>query len=177
MVIIPSLVVIFRAIHRHYAEVAKELSMTGLPPSLKPLPSPRIVIPISGVHRGVVEALRYARSISDHVTAVYVETNPEATNKVRNYWEHWGQDVQLEVIPSPYRSITGPLLEYIDRTDREHNDGQLASIMLPEFVPAHWWQHLLHNQTAELIRLAILYRRRKYGYTRAIINVPFNLQN
>ncbi len=176
IILIPLLVAVFQAVNRHYREVANELSMTGLPPSLKPLPEPRVVVPISGVHRGVVEALRYARAISNHVTAVYVEVDPEETAKVRTAWERWGQGVSLEVVPSPYRSIIGPLLEFLDHTDREHNDGQLASVLLPEFVPARWWQHLLHNQTATLLRLAILYRRRRLGYTRAIIDIPYHLR-
>jgi len=176
VVLVPFLVLVFRAINRHYQEVARELSLRGLPPSLKPLPTPRVVIPISGVHRGVVEALRYARSISDSVTAVYVETDPAKTEKVRQAWEVWGQEVPLVVVASPYRSVIGPFLDYLDRIDRERNDGQYATVLLPEFVPARWWHHLLHNQTATLLRLAMLYRRRRLGYTRAIIDIPFQLR-
>lgn len=175
-VLVPLVVVGFRAVHRHYAEVARELTLRGLPPSLRLMPAPRIVVPISGVHRGVIEALRFARSISHHVTAVYVETMPGDGERVRKEWEAWGQDVPLVIVPSPYRSVTGPLLDYLDRIDQEENDGQLATVLLPEFVPARWWHHLLHNQTAELLRLAILYRRRRLGYTRAIIDVPFHLR-
>lgn len=174
--LIPLLVVIFRQIKLHYNEVASELTLHGLPPSLKPPPDPRIVIPISGVHRGVINAVLYARSISAQVTAVYVETNPELTEKVRKAWQEWGQDVPLVVIPSPYRSLIGPLLDFLDEMDREHNDGELATVLLPEFVPVRWWHHLLHNQTATLMRLALLYNRRKFGYTRAIIEVPFHLR-
>ncbi len=176
IILLPILVFIFQSIHRHYGEISHELTLRGLPPSLRPLPNPRLVIPISGVHRGVVEAMRYARSISQDVTAVYVETDPGAGEKIRQAWETWGQDVPLAVVPSPYRSIVGPILEFLDRTDAEHNDGQLASVVLPEFVPARWWHFLLHNQTAQLLRLAILYRRRKYGYSRAIIDIPFHLR-
>jgi hypothetical protein len=176
IVLIPILVLIFKSVHRHYDEISHELTLRGLPPSLKPLPNPRLVIPISGVHRGVVEAMRYARSISQNVMAVYVETDPGSGEKVRQAWEIWGQDVPLVIVPSPYRSIVGPILEFLDRTDSEHNDGQLASVLLPEFVPARWWHLLLHNQTAQLLRLAILYRRRKYGYSRAIIDIPFHLR-
>ncbi len=174
--LIPLLVVVFQKIRLHYNEVAKELTLSGLPPSLKPPPDPRIVIPISGVHRGVINAVLYARSISSQVTAVYVETNPELTEKVRRAWATWGQDVPLIVIPSPYRSLIGPLLDFLDETDREHNDGELATVLLPEFVPVRWWHHLLHNQTATLMRLALLYNRRKFGFTRAIIEVPFHLR-
>lgn len=176
VVLVPVLVVVFQAVHRHYAEVARDLSLRGLPPPLKPLPRPRLVIPISGVHRGVVEALRYARSISTDVTAVFVETEPGAGDKIRQAWQTWGQHIPLVIVPSPYRSTIGPILEYLDRTDAEHNDGQLASVLLPEFVPARWWHMLLHNQTANLLRLAILFRRRRLGYTRAIIDIPFHLR-
>jgi amino acid transporter len=176
VLLVPLLVLVFKSVERHYREVSRELTLRGLPPSLKPLPEPRIVVPISGVHRGVIEALRYARSISDQVTAVYVETDPGKAEVVRAAWETWGQDVPLVVVPSPYRSLVGPFLDYLDETDREHNDGQLATVLLPEFVPARWWHHLLHNQSAVLLRLAMLYGRRRLGYTRAIIDVPFHLR-
>ena len=176
LLLIPILAVTFYSVHRHYQDVAKDLSLRGLPPSLRPYPEPRIVLPISGVHRGVVEALRYAEALSDHVTAVYVETEPAAGERVRKEWEHWAGKVPLVIVPSPYRSIIGPLLEFLDRTDQEHNDGQLATVILPEFVPAKWWQVLLHNQSAWLLKLALLYRRRRGGATRAVIDVPYYLR-
>lgn len=171
-------VVVFRRIHRHYQAIAAQLTLRGLPPLLAPPPDPRIVLPISGVHRGVIEALRYARSISNHVTAVYVEIEPGSGEKIRQRWDEWGldNDARLEVVPSPYRSVVRPILEFLDRTDQEHNDGRLATVLLPEFVPAHWWESLLHNQTAWLIRIALLYRRRALGKTRAIIDVPMHLK-
>jgi hypothetical protein len=82
----------------------------------------------------------------------------------------------LQVVPSPYRSIVGPLLEYLEAQDREHNDGQPAVVLLPEFVPARWWHYILHNQTAWLLRLALLYRRRREGHVRAIVDIPFYLR-
>jgi amino acid transporter len=176
ILVVPSLVAAFHAVRRHYAEVGRELSLRGLPPSLKPMPAPRVVVPVSGIHRGVVEALRYARSISDRVTAVYVEINPGDGEKVRQEWASWGQGVPLAVVPSPYRSIVGPLLEYLDQTDHDHNDAQRATVVMAEFVPAHWWQNLMHNQTAWLLRLALLYRRRRFGQVRALIDIPFYLK-
>jgi hypothetical protein len=176
LLLIPLLAAAFGAVKRHYAEVSRELSLSGLPPSLKPMPSPRVVVPVSGVHRGVVESVRFARSITDRVTAVYVEITPGAAERVRAEWEKWGQGVPLVVVPSPYRSIIGPLLEFLDKTDREHNDGQLATIIMPQFVPARWWQNVLHNQTAWLLRLALLYRRRRFGHIRAVVDIPFYLK-
>src|SRR5512139_1328454 len=121
VLLIPVFVLTFQTIQRHYREVARELTLRGLPPSLKPLAAPRVVLPISGVHRGVLEALRYARSISANVTAVFVEVNPAATEQVRREWETWAPDVPLSVVPSPYRSTLGPLLEFLEKTDHDHN--------------------------------------------------------
>jgi hypothetical protein len=170
------MVVIFYQILAHYREVGRELTLKGLPPDMKPLPAPRIVIPVSGIHRGVVQALRFARSVSDRVTAVYVETTPGASDRIRKEWKQWGMGVPLEVVPSPYRSVIGPLLDYLDRSDLEHNDWYPACVLLPEFVPARWWHHLLHNQTAWLLRVALLFRRRRHGHVRAIIDLPFYLR-
>jgi hypothetical protein len=124
----------------------------------------------------VLAALTYARSISDRVTAVYVEINPGDADRIRDQWAQWGQGVPLIVVPSPYRSVVGPFLDYLDQADRESDDGQLATVMLPEFVPARWWQHLLHNQTAWMLKLALLYRRRRSGKVRAIIDIPLYLR-
>lgn len=176
ILIIPSLVVAFLQIRRHYRNVGKQLSLRGLPPSLKPSPTPRVVIPVSGIHRGIVDAINFARSISQDITAVYVELEPGAAEEIREDWEEWWPDVPLVAVPSPYRSIVGPILEFLDQTDREHNDGQLATILLPEFVPAHWWEALLHNQTAWLLKTALLYRRRNRGFQQVIIDIPYHLR-
>jgi hypothetical protein len=80
------------------------------------------------------------------------------------------------IVPSPYRSLVGPLLDFLDQTDAEHHDGQLATVVLPEFVPAHWWEALLHNQTALLLKTALLYSRRNLGLERVIIDVPYRLR-
>lgn len=174
--LIPILVTIFMSIRRHYREVARQLSLRGLPPDIRPAPPPRIVIPISGVHRGIIDAVDFARAISSDVTGVYVEIEPGQGEHVRETWERWFPDVPLVVLPSPYRSIIGPLLAYLDETDLRHNDGKLATVVLPEFVPARWWHALLHNQTTWMIKTALLYRRRTLGYQRAIIDIPYHLK-
>lgn len=176
VLLIPFIVWVFYKIRDHYDEVSRELSMRGLPPSLKPAPPPRVVIPISGVHRGIVDAVAYAKSISKDVTAVYVELEPNVGEKIRKTWEKWFPDIPLVVLASPYRSLIGPLLDFLDQTDQAHNDGQLAAVILPEFVPAKWWQGLLHNQSAWLIKTALLYRRRRLGFQRIIIDIPYHLK-
>jgi amino acid transporter len=177
VLLIPTLVAGFLQIRAYYREVAQQLSMRGLPPSLQPFPPPRLVVPISGIHRGVVDAIKFAHSISSHVTAVYVELEPGAGQHIREKWEQWWPDVPLTIVPSPYRSIVGALLDFLDETDRQHHDGRLAVVVLPEFVPAKWWQGLFHNQTAWLIKAALLYRRRYHGFQRVIIDIPYHLRH
>ena len=175
LLLIPLIVLVFRQIARHYQQVRIQLSLKGLPPSLKPVEPTRVVIPISGIHRGMVSAVNFARSISDNVTAVYVELEPGAGEKAREEWESWWPDVPMVVVPSPFRSIVAPLMQFLDETDIQHNDGQLATVVLPDFIPGRWWQGLLHNQTAWLIKTALLYRRRQHGSERVVIDVPFYL--
>jgi amino acid transporter len=176
VLIIPIFVITFLRIHKHYQEVGKQLSLRGLPPDIKPSPPLRLVVPVSGVHRGIFDAIAFAQSISKDITAVYIELDPGAGEQMRKEWECWWPDVPLVILPSPYRSIIAPLLDYLDEDDRTHNDGTLAAVVLPEFIPARWWQALLHNQTSLMIKTALLYRRRTLGYQRVIIDVPYHLK-
>jgi len=167
--LIPILVMMFRAIHRHYDEVAKQLTTEGLE-RLRPIKH-EVIVPISGIHRGVVRALEYAKSIApDHVTAVYVDLDEEATKNLREKWKEWADDVDLVVLASPYRALTRPLLRYIDLVEREHKD-DIVTVILPEFVPAKWWQHLLHNQSSLMLKGALLFRE---GVI--VTNVPYHLK-
>ncbi len=176
ILLIPLQVMVFLRVRNHYRRVREQLSLHGLPPSLRPTAPARVIIPISGVHRGMVNAVTFAQSISSNVTAVYVEMESGSGMYVSEQWKEWWPDIPLVVIPSPYRSLVGPLLEYLEKTDAEHNDGQLAVIVLPEFVTTGWWQNLLHNQTALLLKAALLYGRRKSGMERVIIDVPYHLK-
>jgi amino acid transporter len=169
VILIPILVLLFKGVHRHYTRVAMQLSVGALEP-LKPIRH-TVVVPISGIHQGVVKALEYARSIApDNVTAVYVDIDPEGTTRLREKWNEWGIDVPLVVLDSPYRSLSGPLLRYIHRVDMKWDDDVLT-VVLPEFIPARWWQHLLHNQSSLLLKGALLFRR---GII--VTSVPYHLQ-
>ena len=128
------------------------------------------MMPIGGMQRAVVEALRYAETLSDDVRAVYVDIDSKATEQIKQDWKTWGGKVQLIVLPSPYRSMMEPLLEYIDRVEKERPD-DYVTVILPEFVPAKWWQHLLHNQSALLIKGALLFRP-----DLVVTSVPFHLE-
>ncbi len=176
LLLIPIIVFIFLRIRMHYQSVGEQLSLRGLPPDIKPSPPLRLVVPVSGVHRGIIDAMDLAQSISKDITAVYIELDPGAGEQMRKEWECWWPDVPLVILPSPYRSIISPLLDYLDEEDRQHNDGTLAAVVLPEFIPAKWWQSLLHNQTSLMIKTALLYRRRTLGFQRIIIDVPYHLK-
>lgn len=169
VLIIPLLVLMFRATHNHYVEVAHQLSTEGLE-KIRPIKH-EVVVPISGIHRGVIAALEYAKAIAPHnVTAVYVEIDEEVTRKLREKWDQWGGGVKLVVLASPYRSLTRPLLRYIYKVGREHGD-QIVTVVLPEFVPAKWWQHLLHNQSSLLLKGSLLFKGKII-----VTSVPYHLE-
>ena len=170
VVVIPLLVLLFRAIHNHYLMVAKQLSTEGLE-QLRPIKH-TVIVPISGIHRGVVNALQYARSIaSDKVQAVYVDFEEEATATLKDKWERWGAGVQLVVLPSPYRELTRPLVRHIHRLSRE-NCNDIITVVLPEFIPARWWQHFLHNQSSLLLKGSLLFKK---GVI--VTSVPYHLEH
>ena len=166
--LIPILVLIFRGVRRHYDNVARQLSLDQWRPD--PLDHNTVVVPISGVHRAVVRAIQYARTLSPDVRAVYVETDPATTAKIRADWEEWGGGVPLVVHTSPYRSLMEPLLDYIEEIDAARPD-DFVTVVLPEFVPSRWWHHLLHNQRALLIKGALLFKPNTI-----VISVPYHLQ-
>jgi len=176
IVLIPLSLGVFLPIRSHYRRVGQQLSLRGLAAPLRPVTALRVVVPVSGVHRGIVDALNFARTITPDVTAVYIELEPGAGERIRQEWSQRWPDIPLVIVPSPYRSIIRPLLDFLDETDAQHRDGQLSVVVLPELVPAKWWQGLLHNQTAWLLKAALLYSRRHLGFQRVIIDVPFHLQ-
>jgi len=170
VVVIPLLVLLFKAIHKHYVMVAKQLSTEGLD-QIRPIKH-TVIVPISGIHRGVVNALQYARSIaSDRVQAVYVDFEEEATASLKDKWERWGAGVQLVVLPSPYRELTRPLLRHIHRLSKE-NSHNIITVVLPEFIPARWWQHFLHNQSSLLLKGSLLFKK---GVI--VTSVPYHLEH
>jgi len=167
LLLIPVIVGFFKITHSHYVHVASELTLKGYAPQRRIHNT--VLIPIGGLQRPVVEALRYAETLSNDVRAIYVDINPASTEQLRNDWTQWGGDVTLVVLPSPFRSIMEPLLEYIEQTTREKSN-DYVTVILPEFVPKRWWQHLYHNQTSLLIKGALLFRRNI-----VVTSVPFHL--
>jgi amino acid transporter len=170
VVMIPLLVFMFHAIHRHYVSVATQLSLEKIDETLEPIKN-TVIVPISGIHRGVINALRYARSISpESVTAVYVDFEDEATARLKERWNKLDLGIKLIVLPSPYRELTRPILKFICRVDRLRDD-DLITVVIPEFVPKRWWHHLLHNQSSLLLKAALLFRENVI-----VTNVPYHLK-
>ena len=167
IILIPILVVCFQGVRRHYATVSRELSLEGYRPTAPEGHS--VLVLISSVHRGVIDALRYARSLSSNVSAISVEIDHAASEKIRERWKQWGMGIPLTVLKSSYRSVVKPLMDYLDEY-LEKNPNQLVTVIIPEFIPTRWWHHLLHNQTAFLIKTSLLFKPRV-----VVTSVPHHL--
>jgi amino acid transporter len=169
LLVLPAFVLVFLAIRSHYDETARRLSLQyyGAPPQVG---RHRVILPISNVHRGTLEALRYARELSSDVTAVHVSLDAAEAETLRSKWDLWGEGVRLVVLDSPYRLLLEPLLDYITAIADERQPNETITIVVPQFVPRRSWQNLLHAQTALFLRMALLFRR---GIV--ITNVPYQL--
>lgn len=170
LIIIPVLVKIFFTIHDHYKDLASCLTLdkfSGLPARQT---RHRVIMPVSGIHQGTLEALRYARMLSDDITAIHVSIEPAEAEKVQKKWETWGEGVRLVILNSPYRLLIEPLLEYINDIARQRQPGETITIVVPEFVSNSRMTNALHMNTAELLRSQL---KRQPGIV--IINVPYHV--
>ena len=170
LILTPVLVTIFFAIHHHYKRLAKKLSLDNfgaIPPHTM---RHRVIIPVSGVHQGTLAALRYARILSDDITAVHVSIEPGESTKVRQKWETWGEGIRMVVLASPYRLFLEPLLGYISEISRQRQPGETITIVVPEFVSNNRLTDALHTNTADLLRSQL---KRQKGIV--IINVPYHV--
>ena len=169
VILIPSLVFVFSAIHKHYNNLAKDLSLDEYLP-LTQISHQRVLLLVSSVHKGTLNALRYAKTLSTDITAVHVSIDPVETKKVRDKWDMWGEGYRLVVIESPYRLFIEPLLEYIEEIDRNRKGNEIISIVVPQFIPRHGITYALHAQTAETLRKVLLSRN---GIV--ILEVPYQV--
>jgi amino acid transporter len=155
LIVIPALVTAFYAIHRHYRALAGQLSLDRYGPPTR-VDRHRVILAVSGVHRGTVAGLQYARALSEDVTAVFVSMSPEASADIENKWGLWGAGVRLVILNSPYRLLIEPLLSYIRELARKRQPNEVMTVVVPQFVPNRRWHNLLHAQTALVLRLALL---------------------
>jgi amino acid transporter len=167
-VVILILMLMMRSIHKHYLTASKELATpTPLDPDLI---IHTVVVPIASVNRVARQTLAYARSISENVTAVHISDGEEEIQKFREDWARLEIPIPLVIIESPYRALVGPLLKYIDEIGKQKPNDTLT-IVLPEFIARHWWEHLLHNQTALRLKAALLFRPGT-----VVTSVPYHLE-
>ncbi len=169
LVAIPSLVVLMNKVQSHYKSVAKQLSVTSCEIEQQDFKHHSVIIPISGIQQAVISAVKYAKALSNDVVALYVCLDPAETINLKAKWNQYCMGVKLIILESPYRSIREPLLEYIDEVQNVYKDG-VITVVLPEFVPSKWWHHLLHNQTALLIKGILLFKKGTVS-----TSVPFHL--
>lgn len=169
VILIPLMVAVFSAIHHHYQKLASKLSLDDYHSSYR-IKRQRVVVLIANVHRGSLAAMAYARSLGSDVTAVHVSIDPKESEKVREKWDLYGDGTRLVVLNSPYRLLIEPLLEYIQKLLAIQGPNEVLTIIVPQFVPSHWWENLLHNQTALLLRFALLF---KPGLV--ILEVPYQV--
>jgi amino acid transporter len=156
ILLIPLFVFFFLRTHRHYFYVRQQLSLREIDPE-RPLRHTAIV-PISAVNRATVYAIRYAKSIAHEVEAVHIAIDPHKAEQIRQQWKTWGGGVPLKILESPYRSIVQPLVDHIDDLMHGRRRNEMVTVVLPEFVTAHWWEGLFHNQSAFLVKGALLFR-------------------
>jgi hypothetical protein len=157
VILIPVLVATFFSIHRHYRGLARQLSLehSSAPPRAA---RHRVILPVSGVHRGTLAALSYAQMLSEDITAVHVSMNAAEAEEVRRKWETWGEGVRLVILDSPYRLLMEPLLQYIEQVAAQRQPNETITIVVPQFVPRHWRHNLLHTNAAITLRFALLFK-------------------
>jgi hypothetical protein len=176
IVLIPLLIMMFLAIHRHYETAAIEQDLATETPLDPEEIRHTLVVPFAKLNRVALQTLAYARSISPNVTAVHISDDPEEIGRLRDAWRQqttttpFLRTMKLVMIESPYRGLTAPLLSYIDELDH-HDPNETLTVILPEYVPAHWWENLLHGQTALRLKAALLFRPGT-----VVTNVPYHLR-
>jgi amino acid transporter len=175
VILTPLLVAMMLFIRRQYAASAAELALR---PGFVVTPlhrEERVVIPIPGMNRAVVQAVNVGRSISDNIRAVFISEDPEAAAETRARWEAQMPGVPLVVVESPYRALVGPLLAYLDVLDHSWppgKDAPITFVVIPEYVARSWWERILYNQSARRLRAALLGRHHT-----VVVNVPYRRED
>ncbi len=171
LVLIPIISALLYGINRHYQNVQDALILAGPDQQRVPvLQAPVVIVPIARLDRAALQALAFARSVSPTVKAVHISTSRASADDFRRRWAQLDTDIKLDVVESPYRSLVAPLLKYIDAVDK--SDDRPITVVLAEFVPHHWWEWLLHSQTAFRLKASLLFRPNTI-----VIDVPYHFED
>ena len=168
LVLIPILIAVMWGISRHYRSVGDALTLET-PDAPLPAVSPRFIVPISRLDRSALYALAFARSLGDDVLAVHVADGPDDAERMRHRWSRWGAGIPLAIVESPYRVLIAPLVAYIDALGAQ-DPSRTIVVVVPEFVPRHIWEYLLHNQSALRLKLRLFFRPNT-----VVVDVPYHL--
>jgi amino acid transporter len=155
VIITPLLILGFYTIHHHYKGLAAQLSLDNGMATNRVVRN-RVIMPIGGVHKGTLTALKYARTLSTDITALHISMDPAETEKIETKWTKWGDGVRLVVLRSPYREFMEPLLEYVKQLSQELAPNEVITIVVPQFNPRRVWTRFLHTRTAETLRKSLL---------------------
>jgi len=169
VIAIPILVMLMLGIRRHYQAVDAALRLDRIPPGGRSATKPIVIVPIARLDEPARQAIAFANSISPDAIAVHVTNDADGADEMRRQWPEWSGGAELVVIESPYRALIGPLLAYLDVLQR-HDPSRPVLVVLSEFVPRHWWENLLHNQTALRLKLRLFTRRNTI-----VADVPYHM--
>jgi hypothetical protein len=169
IVLVPALTWLLMQIRSHYEHVRRGLELDFIPAGKEVSNDPIVIVPIARLDRPARQAVAFANSISDHATAVHITNDPDAADELRRRWPEWAGTTELVIVESPYRALIGPLIAYMDALQRQDPSRPIV-VVLSEFVPRHWWENLLHNQTALRLKLRLFGRRNTI-----VADVPYHL--
>ncbi|MFE3327934.1 APC family permease [Streptomyces sp. NPDC059176] len=164
--------VMMRGVRRHYDAIAAELAVDDARRELAPPPRVLALVLVSTLHKPTLRALAYARAFrTDRLEALTVAVDRDAAADLERRWEEYGIDVPLKVLDSPYREIASSVLGYV-RSIRRESPRDVVAVFIPEYVVGHWWENLLHNQSALWLKSRLL-----FSPGVVVISVPWQLSS
>jgi hypothetical protein len=169
IVLVPILMIFLSGIRRHYRNLDDRLALERIPAGREVAAEPIVIVPVARLDRTARQAIAFANSISTSATAVHITNSPESAAELRERWPDWAGETELVVVESPYRALVGPLLRYLDALQAQ-DPGRPVLVVLSEVVPRHWWENLLHNQTALRLKLRLFSRPNTI-----VADVPYHL--
>ena len=171
IVLVPLLMLLLMAIRNHYLRLERALHLDRIPEAKEVAAKPIVIVPIARLDKPSLQAIAFANSISPEAVAVHITNDPDAAATIRERWPSWASSTELVVVESPYRALVGPLLAYMDALQKQAPDRPIV-VVLSEVVPRHWWETLLHNQTALRLKLRLFRRRNTI-----VADVPYHPPN